>query len=145
MLCDLSKVHTGYIIIPKVTHVTEDREWGQPGSSKKIYVSETLIQKSGFAFIDRVIERKENEYWKIQIDTFQHWQWGIDKMVGEWRTKSLGRSRVLVEYSYKLHFSNPLFFPFVLIMGHTVWKFYMKKVMENVKKMAYANEPYLYD
>ena len=35
LLCDVSKVHTGYGIMPKVTHCTEDENWGKVGSTKK--------------------------------------------------------------------------------------------------------------
>ena len=28
ILCDVSKVHTGYRITPKVTHCTDDENWG---------------------------------------------------------------------------------------------------------------------
>ena len=38
ILCDVTKVHTGYGIMPKVTHCTEDEKWGQPNSSKKVFV-----------------------------------------------------------------------------------------------------------
>ena len=31
MLCDLSKVHTGFGIMPIVTHTTDDKEWGKLG------------------------------------------------------------------------------------------------------------------
>ena len=34
MLCDISKVHTGYGFIPKVSHCTDDENWGKPGFSK---------------------------------------------------------------------------------------------------------------
>ena len=42
MLCDVSKIHTGYGVMPKVTHATEDEDWGKPGSSKKIFAAKSL-------------------------------------------------------------------------------------------------------
>ena len=71
ILCDVSKVHTGYGIMPKVTHCTDDEHWGQPGFTKKVFVAKSLIQKGGFASIDKIIERKENEYWKLEVSGFQ--------------------------------------------------------------------------
>lgn len=37
MLCDISKVYTGYRVMPQITHTTDDKNWGKPGSSKKGY------------------------------------------------------------------------------------------------------------
>src|SRR5690606_19383964 len=87
MLCDVSKVHTGYGIMPKVTHCTDDESWGQPGSTKKVFVASSPTQKGGFASTDKVIERIENEYWKIEVSEFQSWMLGFSKFVGEWETK----------------------------------------------------------
>ena len=36
ILCDITKVHTGYGLMPRVTHCTEDKGWGQIGSSKQV-------------------------------------------------------------------------------------------------------------
>jgi hypothetical protein len=66
LLCDVSKVHTGYGLMPKVTHCKEDENWGKVGSSKKVYAAKSLTQKGGFASVDKIIERKENSYWKFQ-------------------------------------------------------------------------------
>ena len=65
MLCDVTQVHTGYGIMPKVTHCTEDEKWGQPNSSKKVFVAKSLTHKGGFGSVDNVLERIENKYWKI--------------------------------------------------------------------------------
>ncbi|MFN8713810.1 MAG: hypothetical protein ACK5Z2_13270 [Bacteroidota bacterium] len=47
LLCDTSKVHTGFIIMPKLTHCTDDENWGQIGSSqkKKKYLQQNLFYK----------------------------------------------------------------------------------------------------
>jgi len=70
MLCDVSKIHTGYGIMPKVTHCTEDKDWGKPGFSKKVFVAKSFSQKGGFASVDKVIERIENKYWRIEVSEF---------------------------------------------------------------------------
>ena len=61
MLCDVSKVHTGYGIMPSVTHTTEDENWGQPGSSKKVFAAKSLPQSGGWASNDTVLEGIENK------------------------------------------------------------------------------------
>ena len=144
MLCDVTKVHTGYGLTPKVTHTTEDEDWGQIGSSKKIYVEKSIMQKGGYASMDRVLERVENKYWKIQVDEFQSWMAGFYKFIGEWKTTEKEKGKVLVEYSYSLFSNQPLFFPLNWIFAKIFWPIYMKRVLNNIRKMAYDEEPYLY-
>lgn len=145
MLCDVSKVHTGFGIMPKVTHTTEDENWGNPGFSKKVHVAKSATQKGGFASVDTVLERVENQYWIIQVDQFQSWMLGYHKFVGTWKTTLLEPNKVLVEYSYDLHSNVFLLYPLNWVFANTFWKTYMKRVLENVRTLAYENEPYLYD
>ena len=145
LLCDVSKVHTGFGLMPKITHSTEDEKWGQIGSSKKVYAAKSLTQKGGFASVDRVFERIENDYWKFQVDNFQSWMLGFYKFVGEWKTTEIEPNNILVEYTYTLHSDNPLFYPLNWLFAKTFWKTYMKRVLENVRQMAYNNEPYKYE
>ncbi len=144
MLCDVSKVHTGYGIMPRVTHCTEDENWGKPGFSKKVFVAKSPTQKGGWASVDKVIERIENQYWKIVVSDFQAWMLGFSKFVGEWRTTELEPNKVLVEYTYTLHSDVALLYPFNWLFAKTFWRTYMKRVLENIRKLAYAKEPYQY-
>jgi hypothetical protein len=145
ILCDVSKIHTGYGIMPKVTHCTEDEHWGKPGFSKKVHVAKSLTQKGGFASVDTVLERVENEYWKFQVDHFQAWMLGFYKFVAEWKTTALEPNKVLVEYTYSLHSNIALLYPINLLFAHTFWKIYMKRVLGNVRQMACQNEPYMFE
>lgn len=144
MLCDVSKVHTGYGIMPKVTHCTNDEHWGQPGFSKKIFVAKSFSQKGGWASVDKVIERMENKYWKIEVSEFQSWMLGFSKFVGEWQTTEIEKDKILVEYTYTLHSNLILLYPLNWLFAKIFWKTYMKRVLENVRQIAYNNEPYLY-
>ena len=145
MLCDVSKVHTGKGIMPKVTHCTNDENWGKPGFSKKIFVGKSLTQKGGFASIDKVVVRDENKYWKIEVSDFQTWMLGFYKFTGEWQTTEIGENQIKVVYTYTLHAKNVLLYPFNWIFAKTFWKKYMIQVMENIRTMISNNEPYLYD
>lgn len=145
MLSDLSKIHTGYFVMPKVTHTTEDKNWGQPGSTKKVHVAKSLTQKGGYGSMNKILERSENEYWKIQLDEFQTWMVGFHKFIGEWRVTELEKNKVLVEYTYWLHSSQPLLYPLNWIFAKLFWKIYMKRVLENIRKMTINKEPYLYE
>lgn len=144
MLCDVTKIHTGYGIMPKVTHCTDDENWGQPGYSKKVFVAKSLTQKGGEASMDKVIERVENEYWKIEVSDFKSWMLGFSKFVGEWKTTELEKNKVLIEYTYTLHSDIVLLYPLNWLLVKTFWKTYMKRVLENIRQLAYTNEPYLY-
>lgn len=145
MLCDVAKVHTGYGIMPRVTHCTEDENWGKPGYSKKVFVAKSLTQKGGFASMDKVIERVENQYWKIEVSEFQSWMLGFYKFVGEWRTTETEKNRVLIEYTYTLHSKIIFLYPFNWLFTKTFWRVYMKRVLKNIQNLAQNNEPYLYE
>lgn len=144
MLCDVTNVHTGYGVMPKVTHCTGDENWGQPGFSKKIYVAKSLTQKGGWASVDKVLVREENNYWKIEVSEFQSWMLGFTKFVGEWRTTELEPNKILIDYTYTLHSNTVWFYPVNWLFVHTFWRIYMRRVLENIRKMIEQNEPYLY-
>jgi hypothetical protein len=145
ILCDVIKVHTGYGIMPRVTHCMEDEGWGQPGSRKKVVVAKSLTQKGGFASVDKVIERIENKYWKIEVSDFQSWMLGFYKFVGEWQTTELEKDKILIEYTYTLHSNIALLYPMNWLFTKTFWRTYMKRVMENIRQLTINKEPYQYE
>ena len=145
LLCDVSKVHTGYGIMPRVTHCTEAENWGEVGSSKKVYVAKSLIQNGGFASVDKVLERIENKYWKFEVSDFQSRMLGFSKFTGEWQTTEIEKDKILVEYTYILQSDITFLYPLNWLFAKTFWKIYMKRVLYNVKNMVYDKEPYKYD
>jgi hypothetical protein len=144
MLCDVTKVHTGYGVMPKVLYCTEDENWGQPGYAKKVFVAKSPTFKGGEASTDKVIERIENAYWKIEVGNFKSWMLGFSKFVGEWKTTELEPNKILIEYTYSLHANVIFFYPLNWLFTKTFFRIYMKRVLENIRQMAYNNEPYLY-
>ena len=144
MLSDVSKVHTGYGLMPKITHVADDENWGQIGSTKKVYAVNTFIQKGGFVSMDKVIERIENERWNIEVYDFQSWMLGYYKFSGEWKTKELESNKIRIDYKYQLHYKGIMFYPLAWMFAHLFWKKYMKQVLENVRNLAYSNDPFMY-
>ncbi len=145
MLCDVTKVHTGFGVMPKVTHCTGDQNWGKPGFTKNVFVAKSLTQPGGFASVDKVLERIENQYWKIEVSQFQAWMLGFYKFTGEWKTTALEPNKILIEYTYSLHSNTPLLYPLNWLFAKTFWTIYMKRVLENIRQMAYNKEPYLYE
>lgn len=144
MLCDVSKIHTGYFIFPKVTHCTSDENWGKPGESKKVFAAKSLTQKGGWVSNDKVVERIENQYWKIEVSDFQFWIMGFSKFVGEWHTTEIEPNKIEIEYTYSLHSENKLLYPLNWLFAKTFWRMYMKRILENIRIMADDREPYLF-
>lgn len=144
MLCDIAKVHTGFGPMPKVIYCTEDEHWGKPGYAKKVFVAPSLLRKGGWASNDKVIERIENQYWKIEVGDFQSWTFGFLKFVGEWSTTELEPNKIKVEYTYTLHSEVAILYPFNWLFAKVFWRIYMKRVLENIRNMADNHEPYLY-
>ncbi len=144
LLCEVSKVHTGYGIMPKVTHCTDDENWGQIGSSKKVFAAKSLTQKGGFASVDKVIDRVENKYWKFEVSDFQSWMLGFTKFTGEWQTTEIEKNKILIEYTYTLHSDVAILYALNWLFANTFWKTYMKRVLDNVKQMTNDNEAYKY-
>ena len=144
MLCDISKVHTGFGLMPKVTHCTEDATWGKPSGSKKVFVAPSPTFAGDESSTDKVIERIENQYWKIEVSDFKSWLLGFSKFVGEWRTTEIEANKILIEYTYTLHADVIVLYPLNWLFTHTFWRIYMKRVLKNIRQMVDNNEPYQY-
>jgi len=144
MLSDVTKIHTGYGMMPKVTHCTEDETWGQEGGSRIVHSAKNLFFKAGESALDTVLVRRENEYWKIEISAFKKWTMGFNKFQGEWATSDNGDGTVKVIYSYTLYAKNPLAFPVHWLFTKTIWRAYIKHALYNIKAMAEAGEPYVH-
>ena len=95
--------------------------------------------------MDKVIERIENSYWKIEVSDFKAWMLGFTRFEGEWKTTELETYKILIEYTYTLHSNVALLYPLNWLFTHTFWKAYMKRVLENIRQMACTNEPYKYE
>lgn len=144
MLCDISKVHTGFGIMPRITHCTEDEHWGQPGGSKKVFAAPSLAFKGGESSVDTVLERIENRYWKIQVSDFKAWMLNFTTFTGEWATHEREPNRIQIDYTYTLYADAAWLYPFNWLFARAFWPVYMKRVLENVRQMAYHEEPYQY-
>ena len=145
MLCDVSKVHTGKGIMPRVTHTEDDEEWGKVGASKRVFSAKSLTFKGGESAIDTVLEREENVRWKIQVSDFKSWMLGFTRFTGYWETREIEPNKIEVVYTYELLSESPFLYPFNWLFVKLFWKGYMKQVMRNIKEMAKNKEPYFYD
>lgn len=145
MLCDIAKVHTGLLIMPKVTHCTNDEHWGKPGFSKTVFMGKSPAFKGGEASTDTVIERIENQYWKIEVGNFKMNMLGFTKFVGEWATNELAPNKIEITYRYTMHSDNVVLYPINWLFTKLFWRRYMHQVLNNIRVMAEGNEPYQYE
>ena len=95
ILCDVSKIHTGYGLMPKVIHCELDEDWGRIGSTKKVMAAKSLLHKGGYVSMDKVLDRKENDTWKIEVYDFQMPMLSFYKFTGEWQTTELEKNKIL--------------------------------------------------
>lgn len=144
MLCDVARVHTGSIVTPKVTHCTDDGTWGRVGGSRRIHMAKTPLFKGGEASLDRVLERRENAYWKIEVCEFTSWSMGFTKFQGEWSTDQLADGGIRVRYRYTLFSASRVFYPLHWLFTKWIWRTYMKQALENVRALTVEKAPYLY-
>ena len=144
ILCDVTKVHTGYGLMPRVTKTTHDENWGEVCSIKNVFAEKSLTFKGGEVSTDEVIERIENKYWKVEVGNFKSWMLNICKFTFEWTTTEIEPNKIKINYDYTIHGKGILFIPFQWFFAHVFYTKYMKQVLANVRKMAEGNEPFLY-
>lgn len=145
ILCDVTKVHTGFGLMPRVTKTTNDKDWGKIGAIKNVYAGKSLTFKGGEVSTDEIIDRIENKYWKVEVGNFKSWMLNIWKFTFEWTTTEIGPKKIQVNYDYTIHGHGVVLIPFQWLFAHAFYKSYMKQVLENVRKMAEGDEPFLYD
>lgn len=144
MLCDVTRIHTGYGLTPRVTHCEEDSTWGQIGGSRKIFMAKNIAFKGGEASLDKVLDRIEYQYWKIEISDFKTTSMGFEKFQGEWFTSELHNGNIEIIYKYTMFSKNLIFYPFHWFFTKVIWRNYMKHVMENILKLIREEAPYLF-
>lgn len=145
ILCDVSKIHTGYGLMPKVIHCELDEDWGRIGSTKKVMAAKSLLHKGGYVSMDKVLDRKENAYWKIEVYDFQMPMLSFYKFTGEWQTTELEKNKIRIDYTYHLHSSSYVLYPLNWLFGKLFWKKYMQRVLEIIRQLIISDEPYLYN
>lgn len=144
MLCDVLKVHSGYLFMPRALSVSNDSSWGQAGGSKLILFDKIMAAPVRLTLLDQVVDRIENRYWKIEVSNPKGRLLFFEKLIGEWKVHPLGIDRNLIIYRYFLVVKYASLKPLAWIFAHVFWKKYMQKVMKNIEFLAKTKEPYLY-
>jgi hypothetical protein len=144
ILGDATKIHTGYGFFPEVTHFTDDKTWGKPGGHRMVQVKKNMLYATGFWAKDVTHERKENEYWRWELNDFKQWKMGFKKFIGEWRVVDQKDGTILITYSYTIYSNNLIIFPIHWLFTKSIWNSYMKHAMENIKFLAESEAPLIY-
>lgn len=144
MLCDVTKIHTGFGLMPKITHVQDDDNWGKPGFSKRIFADKSWTFRGGEVSSDTVLSRIENVQWKIQVADFKSWMLGFTKFIGEWNVRELESNKIEVIYAYHLSANVWYLFPLNWLFTNLFWRIYMSRVLRNIEILILNEEPYLY-
>ena len=94
------------------------------GSTKHVFAARSLTFAGGESSIDKVLERIENKYWRIEVSEFKSWMFGFDRFTGEWATKEIGETRFKLIIAILLHargyFWYPLNWLFVYVSGNNI-------------------------
>ncbi len=144
MLCDVTKVHTGLGLMPKIIAVQDEQNWGQVGGSKKVIAAKSISFKGGVASTDHVLERVENKKWVIEVNDFTAWMLGFYSFIGTWETTEIEPGKIRIDYNYVLRSNQPIFYPLAWMFARLFWKRYMHQVMDNIEKLIENEEPYMY-
>lgn len=142
VLSDISKVHTGYGFMPKITHASEDKDWGETGSIKRIFGAKSLAFRGGEMGTDQILKRIKNELWVLEVSNFKTWLLGFYKFTIYWRTTALSENQTLINYECTMHAKGISLVPLQWIFANWFYKRYMKKVLDNVRLLAEGDEPF---
>ena len=110
-----------------------------------MFMARTLTFKGGESSLDKVLERVENKYWKIEISDFKAASMGFEKFQGEWFTKQLQEGKVEVRYRYTMFSNSRIFYPFHWLFTKLVWRNYMRHALENIRELTINESPYLHE
>ena len=69
----------------------------------------------------------------------------IWKFTFEWTTNEMEENKIQINYDYTIHGKGFVFIPFQWLFAHVFYTRYMKQVLENVRRMAEGEEPFLYE
>jgi len=143
MLSDLAKVHTGFGIIPAVANGHNEFVWGQPGNTKLVDMAPTWFSKKLTAR-DTIVAREENHYWKWVVSEFSKFGMGFQRFEAEWWVWERSPRSIEVVYRYT-NYAHSAFYPFHWMITKTIWRAYMRHVLQNVKRLAEGDEPFFFN
>lgn len=144
ILGDATDFLKGYLLIPSITHFTEDETWGRVGGSRVPHSAKSILSKAGEVGFDQILERRENEYWKWEVTDFRQASIGFSKFQGELFFEEVQKDRIFVKWKYSLYSSSILIYPVQFLFTKLLWKGNMSRALIRMKKAAESKSELLY-
>ena len=145
ILGDATQFLVGYGPVPAVEKFTEDNTWGKPGGTRIPLSVKSRFTKGGEVGLDEVYARDENRYWNWGVTDFRQWSMGFTEFKGEFFCEAVADHSVNVRWVYTLFSKGILAYPFHWFFGKVFWKGQMRIAIQNMKKYAESEAPFLYE
>lgn len=143
---DATRILKGYGPIPACIAFEDDQTWGKEGGTRVPILSSNWLVKGGRTGLDKILVRKDNEYWKWQVTDFNSWTlFFAKKAEGEWWILDGTEGNVKIRWRYTYRATSVLTQPFNWLFVKLLWRVVMKRGVIYMKDMAENEEPFLYD
>ena len=143
---DATKILRGWGPVPPCVGFEEDETWGREGGTRIPVLAGNWLVKGGRTGLDKVLVRRDGEYWKWQVTDFGTWTlFFAKKAVGEWWVEEMEGGKVNVRWRYTYCASSALAQPFNWLFVRIAWRALMRRGMGYIKEMAEARVPFLYE
>jgi hypothetical protein len=145
MLGDATRFLNGYLFQPPVQGFEEDETWGQTDGIRYPVTRGNAFLPPGRIFTDKILERKENQYWKWMIYDFQpSMLFFAEKAIGEWHVCEKQDHTVDVRYLYTFYAAHVWTQIFNWLFAQIQWKGMMNKAMKGIRMQAESDEQFVY-
>ena len=146
ILGDATKFLNGYLFQPPVTMFEEDSSWGNIEGYRYPVTEGGLFMKSGRIFLDEILEKEENKYWKWKVYNFENNSlFFTSKGIGEWSVLDAKENQVVVSYKYTFYSKNIFLHPLNWLFVKIQWRGMMKKALIGIQKQAESKETFYYE
>ena len=146
ILGDATKFLNGYLLQPPVIGFEEDESWGEPGGFRYPIIQGNLLFKSHRSFLDTIVEREENHYWKWELTDFSSPLLFFAKRgIGEWEVEELAPHKINVRYSYTYFAKSIIAYPINWLFVKIQLRGMMKKAIKGIKLQAESGERLYYE
>ncbi len=118
---------------------------GKTWRAQSSLLCKQLFLKGGKVGLDRIYNRKENEYWKWGVAEFYQWSMGFTEFQGELFFIETAKEVIKVRWVYTLKSKSRIAYPLHWLFGNIFWKGQMKVGIKNMKKYAESTLGFLYE
>lgn len=146
ILGDATQFLNGYLLQPPVIRFEDDETWGQVNGIRYPVVKANFLFKESRIFLDEILKREENKYWKWQVYKFTTWTlFFVKKGIGEWKVEQLADNEIKVNYTYSYYPKHVIYYPLAFLFVKIQIKGMMKKAIRGIKLQAESGNPFVYN